>query len=527
MVDFSKFFELTADPMCLLSADMRCLQINAALEGILGCPPTTVVGKQFFELAHPEDEGANQQRIAKFLQKRDSKGQRLTRMTFRHLTAAGAVLWIEWRLTADLPGQVVYCTGRNVTGRIQQFAKSQGRYSSLLQAKESGRQLMAVAQQEADLYAQAIHNIPIGFFILRLDNISDSNSFRLVVSNPAASACTGVPIEKSLGEPLANIFPNLRDSDILERYVEVVRSGKPINLGEVTYEDGRVERSTFSVKAFPLKENYVGVVFEDITLRKLREDDLLTVNKLLTDTMAALEHRNQELDQFAYVASHDLKAPLRAIASLATWIEEDLGSSLPTENKEQFELLKSRVGRMEGLINGLLAYSRVGRAAQSQELVDVSEMLSEIVESLLPSNSLSTDGVITNGVMTNGITVNIASNMPVFNTQKILLVQVFQNLISNAIKHHDRPDGNINISVQVCKDAYEFAVSDDGPGIEEGYYDKIFAIFQTLKARDDHESTGIGLSIVKKIMTEVGGNISVESSLGKGTTFCFTWPKVF
>ena len=407
MVDFSNFFELNTDPMCVLSADMRCIKINTAFENVLGESSAAVEGKLFVELAHAEDAVANQKRIARFLKKRghqqqqaqqqsqdqpqnQPQNQRQTRMTFRYATKADAVVWIEWRLMADVSAQdssgqdssaqVVYCMGRNVTKRIQQLAESQGRYFSLLQAKKAGRRLRTAAQQKADLYAQAIHNIPIGFFILRLDDIYDANSFRLVVSNPAASACTGVAIEASLGEPLANIFPNLRDSDVLERYVEVVRSGKPIDLGEVTYEDGRVERSTFSVKAFPLKENYVGVVFEDITLRKLREDDLISVNQLLTDAMEMVEHRNQELDQFAYVASHDLKAPLRAIASLATWIEEDLGSALPAENKEQFELLKSRVGRMEGLINGLLAYSRVGRVAQSREQVDVGEMLSEIVE---------------------------------------------------------------------------------------------------------------------------------------------------
>lgn len=542
MTDLSKFFELTLNPMCVLNADMQCLKINGAFEKILGDSSAAVEGKQFSDLSYSEDRGTTQARLDHFWQNRASTGNTVTRMTSRY-GRAGAIVWVEWRLVAVLPEQTIYCTGRNVTARIKQLVKSQGRYLNLLQAKEAGLLMSAAAQQEVELYAQAIRNIPIGFFILQMDDVDDPNSLRLIVSNPAASACTGVPIENALGTPLIHIFPNLKDTDVLERYATVVRSAQPINLGEVTYEDGRVERSTFFVRAFPLKENYLGVVFEDITLRKQKEDDLLTVNKLLTETMSVLEHRNQELDQFAYVASHDLKAPLRAIASLAAWIEEDLGSTLPAENKEQFELLKSRVGRMEGLINGLLAYSRIGRVAQQCEQVDVGTLLSEIAESLLPNranrgmttggmttggisaDSVTADSVTADDVTTGGMTIDIAPNMPVLCTQKIPLVQIFQNLISNAIKHHDRPDGQIKISVNALKDVYEFVISDDGPGIEEIYHDKIFAIFQTLKARDDHESTGIGLSIVRKILIEVGGSIAVESNPGEGTTFRFTWPK--
>ncbi len=262
---------------------------------------------------------------------------------------------------------------------------------------------------------------------------------------------------------------------------------------------------------------YFIATIQDITQRKqaslaLRQqkEDLLMVNILLTDTMTQLEQRNQELDQFAYVTSHDLKAPLRAIANLATWIEEDIGNDLPAENAEQFELLKNRVHRMEGLINGLLEYSRVGRKKQSCERIDVSELISEIIDSLSPSDAFS---------------IEVAPDMPIINTRKVALQQVFSNLISNAIKHHDREDGTVKIAVNDQARAYEFVVSDDGPGIDEAYHHKIFTIFQTLRARDDLESTGIGLSIVKKTVEAEGGKISLASSPGKGATFRFTWPK--
>lgn len=241
-----------------------------------------------------------------------------------------------------------------------------------------------------------------------------------------------------------------------------------------------------------------------------RADELVRLTAVLAQTNATLENRNQELEQFAYVASHDLKAPLRAIANLSAWMEEDLENLLPEENKHQMQLLRGRVMRMEALINGLLEYSRVGRTQVAIEPVSVQELLDEILDSLAPPPSF---------------TIAIDPGMPTLTTRRMLLRQVFANLIGNAIKHHDRADGHITLSVQDLGEAYEFAVADDGPGISPAYHHKIFAIFQTLEARDTKESTGIGLSIVKKIIELEGGTIRVESQEGKGATFYFTWLK--
>ncbi|NJR66404.1 MAG: PAS domain S-box protein [Leptolyngbyaceae cyanobacterium CRU_2_3] len=261
---------------------------------------------------------------------------------------------------------------------------------------------------------------------------------------------------------------------------------------------------------------YVGTV-TDITDRKqtemelqTRAEELTQVNLLLTRTTTLLEERNRELDQFAYVASHDLKAPLRAIANLSEWIEEDLAGQLPAENQRQMQLLRGRVHRMEELINGLLQYSRVGRTQVSTETVSVQALLSEVIDSLAPPASF---------------TVTVESGMPTLTTKVLLLRQVFSNLIGNAIKHHPGADGQVTISFRDLGSAYEFAVADNGRGIAPEHHEKIFAIFQTLESRDTKESTGIGLSIVKKIVDTEGGSIRVESCLGAGTTFRFTWLK--
>lgn len=233
-------------------------------------------------------------------------------------------------------------------------------------------------------------------------------------------------------------------------------------------------------------------------------------NLELLKITSLLKKSNQELDHFAYVTSHDLKAPLRAIANLATWLGEDLEGQIPEENQQQLQLMQSRVQRMEGLIQGLLEYSRVGRKNTLTKTVNVGDVVNEVIE-LLSSTS--------------GLEIVVASNLPTLHTTPLLLQQVFANLISNAIKYHPHQQGKITVSVKEQNEFYEFAVADDGLGIDPQYHERIFTIFQTLQARDTIESTGIGLSIVKKIVEGQGGRIWVESQLGEGATFYFTWRK--
>ena len=260
---------------------------------------------------------------------------------------------------------------------------------------------------------------------------------------------------------------------------------------------------------------FLGVV-QEIGQRKqaetqvqLRAHELEQTNALLTQTTAQLRKRNSELDQFAYVASHDLKAPLRAIANISQWLEDDL-SDLDPENQRLLELLRQRVYRMEALIDGLLQYSRVGRVNNAEEKVNVGTLLSEIIDSLSPPENF---------------TIEVKHPMPILNTKGMMLRRVFMNLIDNAITHHHSSEGHINISVEDKGECYEFAVSDDGPGILCEYHDKIFVIFQTLKARDRKETTGVGLSIVKKIIEGEGATITVDSEVDRGATFRFTWHK--
>lgn len=232
--------------------------------------------------------------------------------------------------------------------------------------------------------------------------------------------------------------------------------------------------------------------------------------KVLSENITLLKRKNEELDQFAHIVSHDMKAPLRGIDNVITWIEEDHTKELSPKVNEYIQLIRGRLIRAENLIKGLLSYARVGREMPIRELVNLNILMHDIRENL-PLRA--------------GLALSIQPNLPQILTERIPLQQVLSNLVSNAIKYHNKPDGIIKVYYMDQKTHYEFFVEDNGPGIARNYHDKIFGIFQTLQERDTFESTGIGLAIVKKILDDRKQSIRVTSDAGKGSIFAFTWPK--
>jgi signal transduction histidine kinase len=243
-------------------------------------------------------------------------------------------------------------------------------------------------------------------------------------------------------------------------------------------------------------------------LKKLSES-LNSMSQTLHKNFEELTKKNKELDQFAYIVSHDLKAPLRGISNITKWIEEDYQKDITPDIQNHLNLIKGRTQRLENMINGLLEYAKIGKVTKGYEEVHVGHLVKEIIEDIVPASfEVSTEG-----------------DMPMIVTEKLRLEQVFSNLISNAVKYTDKAVGKIKISSHEYDKYYEFSVSDNGQGIQPEYYEKIFIIFQTLRERDAFESTGVGLAIVKKIIDDQKAVIHVESKPEKGTTFKFTWPK--
>jgi PAS domain S-box-containing protein len=247
--------------------------------------------------------------------------------------------------------------------------------------------------------------------------------------------------------------------------------------------------------------SYDGLL-QDITELKVAE-------QVQIQLLGELEQATEELRDFAYIASHDLKAPLRGISSLAGWISTDYGDKLGDEGKEHIKLLLARVTRMYNLIDGVLEYSQVARREKSVK-VDLNDIISEVTTEIdVPEN----------------IKIVVESALPVVVCGKSSIRQVFSNLLRNAVHFIDKTEGRIVINWADEHNYWKFGVTDNGPGIEEKHFDRIFRMFQTLSPRDNVESAGVGLTITKKIIEFHGGKIWVQSQPGQGSTFFFTLPK--
>ena len=233
----------------------------------------------------------------------------------------------------------------------------------------------------------------------------------------------------------------------------------------------------------------------------------------LEEKLVELEQSNNDLRKFAYVASHDLKAPMRAVHQLAAWIEEELESIDGLENtdvKKYLSQMKGRADRMQKLLDSLLTYATVGENQQEISSFETDKCIRDVIEFISPPDDVQID---------------LTGDMPRINGEKALFEQVMSNLISNAIKHSGSGPCRIEISARPLGAFYEFAVKDDGPGIPTKHHERIFELFQTLKRRDEVEGSGMGLAIVKKLIERRGGAITVESDpdVRPGTTFKFTW----
>ncbi|HSJ23272.1 MAG TPA: PAS domain-containing protein [Longimicrobiales bacterium] len=349
-------------------------------------------------------------------------------------------------------------------------------------------------------------------------SVTEGPDHRVVVQNEMSRAIAGRDI---IGLTAREVLPELEGQGLFEIIDEVYRTGTPWSAHglEVAWDrdgDGALETGYFDVFYQPLRDS-TGRTYAllsmsvEVTEQVRVRAEIEARAAELARTAAALERSNAELDQFAYVASHDLKAPLRGIANLAQWLEEDLEGRLSGDSAEHMRLLHGRVQRMDALIDGILSYSRAGRVRESVEQVDTGRLVEESIDLLSPPPTAE---------------VVVQDSMPALRAERTALQQVFLNLISNALKYTlaHREDARVTIEWERTGDMYRFSISDNGPGIAPEFHDRVWGIFQTLEARDKVEGTGVGLSVVRKIVETRGGSVSLESATGAGATFGFTWP---
>ncbi len=278
-------------------------------------------------------------------------------------------------------------------------------------------------------------------------------------------------------------------------------NGSHTKEGINTKSDGTKVPVEVSIKHFKIEEKeYILTISKEVTEKKKIKGEK---DKLIEH----LKKTNDELKDFAYVVSHDLKAPLRGISSVSDWLANDYRALLDETGKEYIDILKSRVLRMHNLIEGILNYSKVDKAKDTKTQVNFNLLIEEVLKTFDYKENLS---------------VNVLNEMPTLLVDETQIRQVFQNLISNAIKYNDKPNCKINISAKKIGAHWQFCIEDNGPGIDESYHEKIFQLFQTLQTKDKFESTGLGLSIVMKVVKLYNGNVWIESKLQKGSKFFFT-----
>ena len=361
-------------------------------------------------------------------------------------------------------------------------------------------------QNEEETILKFMDESKIGFYMIDMNH-------NVTYINPAFIRLLEVPNPKDLidHEFLPERFwmePKER-SQLLDDLSEEFVKSREITLK--TYNGRKIYIAILSSYTIGIQgevNGYQGIIY-NITEKK-EFSELKEAEEKQTELIKQIGKINKELNDFAYIVSHDLKAPLRGIKTITEWIIEDYADKLDEKGKKDLDMLINQVDHMYSLIDGILKYSRAVNVKGEKERIDINDLIPTIVDMIsVPDH----------------IELIIDDNLPVITHDQTQITQVFQNLLSNAVKYMDKPEGKVRVSCIEEEQTWRFSVSDNGPGIAKKYHEKVFEIFQTLRSQSKFESTGVGLTLVKKIVENCGGTIWIESELGQGSTFFFTVPK--
>jgi PAS domain S-box-containing protein len=459
--------ETCPDYLCTTDIEGRFRFCNAAFEAGLGYDPVSLVGRQSLELIHPDDLAG----VLEAVQRNPTS----TTASFRFLHADGHWVFVEMnrRLVTDGQGKPrgAVVVSRDVTDR----RKAEDRFRLL-----------------AD-------HAPVGIYI--------AQDRQFVYINPQFSRFTGYTEDELIGmDPSSLVVPEDR-ARVRENAVQALKAGRPFDyeyrIHDKSGDTRWIMESVVSIDYHGKRASLGNYL--DITERKRAEE-------AQKHTLAELERSNEELAQFAYVASHDLQEPLRMVASFTQLLSRRYKGKLDDDADEFIRFAVDGVTRMQNLINDLLAYSRVGTRGGAMELTDADHVLDRVCADL--STAIEESGAVISH-----------EELPSIYVDPTQFGQLLQNLVANAIKYR-APGRTPEVTVSAIHEAgaWRFTVSDNGIGIGPEYFDRIFVIFQRLHGKEDYEGTGIGLAICKKIVERHGGHIWVESEPRTGSAFHFTIP---
>lgn len=518
---YRRLFEATGDGVLLVDPETgKITDANPHMQRLLGYPLKDVLNKELWEVGLLKDEAQNRRVI-----------KELKRTGYVHYddlplrSKSGQQYEVEFvsNLHEEDGRQVIQCNIRDITER----KRAEGLQRDFRALFESAPGLYLVLKPQ-DYRIVAVSNAYLKATMTERDEILGRNIFDVFPDDPDDPAPTGT---WNLRASLERVKV-LRHADVMaiqrypirrsprhgggfeERWWSPVNSPVFDSKGKLVYVIHRVEDVTDYVvnrgqqrgadlsTTASIRHMEAGVV--------LRAQELQNINDALRESERRLQAVNRELDDFATVVSHDLKAPLRAVATLAKWIESDYADRLDSEGRENLAEMIKRVVRMDRMIDDILLYSRIGRTQDKSDPVMLAELVPAVVQDLRPPSNTR---------------VFILPGMPTVYGESVLLREVFQNLIGNAIKYGNKDEMEIRVGFADREPFWEFTVADNGPGIEERHFERIFKMFQTLVPRDKTNSTGVGLALVRRIVERAHGYVWLESRPGEGSTFHFTWPK--
>lgn len=475
------FFEESPAGILRVELDDTIADANVRACEILGCDRREILGRSTRDITHPEDLNKGRDLVA------DVNSGRAERLKFakRYLRKDGSAISVQ------------------LTSRPVRNADGSTAYR-LTMIEDMTAQEVAESKRQAELqrFRLVVEAAPNAMIV------SDGNGVIKLV-NAQTEALFGYTREELLGQSVEMLLPvALRAGHArLRRMFAAMPKARAMGEGRELFalrKDGveiPIEIGLNPIDTADGPQVLASIV--DITERKRVETERARYT-------AELQRSNHDLDQFAYVASHDLKAPLRAIQNLASWIAKDTAGVVPEKSGRHLSLLISRARRMENLLDDLLIYSRAGRKLGDLDVIRIDELIAESVEILAPGPDFA---------------VQINADIPAVRTYRAPLREIFLNLIGNAKKHHDRRAGEIRVTCARDGDAIACTISDDGPGIPCEYRETVFGMFQTLRARDEVEGSGMGLAFVKKLVESQGGSIAILDPAGsRGARVRFTWP---
>jgi PAS domain S-box-containing protein len=535
---FSQVVENAREWVWEVNADGLYTYVSPVVKEILGFSPEEIVGnKHFYDLFHPDDREAMKTTAIDIL----TKKQTFQRSNHRNLHKDGHTVWLSTSGVPMLNKQGELLGYRGVDADITEQRKAEAllteraeqimhHHNTLLKLANIPEQdldslFKLVTEQDAEVLNVA--QVGIGFFspdgteivcrdlFIKAQKTHETGHSLKTCNYPhyfkAMENSRILAVNNSLSDPRTCEFAEfyLKPKDINSiMHVPIRLHGQMI--GIICHEHIGPAREWTSTE-----QDFAASVADMIALkleaaeRTKAEQTLEKLNKDLEAAVQELSQSNRQLQDFVHIAAHDLKTPVRGIGTLADWIISDYGNRFDEQGREQIRLLKARVIRIDKLIDGMLQYSKLARTKEKQRQVDLNMMLSDIIHGIRPPDN-----------------IEIAmDSLPDVACEYEHLELVFQNLLTNAVTFMDKTKGLIKVGCTEHGDFWKFYVCDNGPGIDQKYFDKIFKIFQTLPMKDESETAGIGLAVVKKIVELYSGKIWVESQPGSGSTFFFTFPK--